>query len=146
MRHESSELGYSIGHPHDWDPFEERGELVYDSFIAPLGEQLDVYRVDLDLEGQVPLNAWLAEFRALAVNDWGYEAAPPTEVEVAGLPGRQMPFSGEDESGSVYGIYAVSQVSPSVVFEFVLWGLPDEKGNARELMDGFLATFVPSGS
>lgn len=143
LEHRSDDLSYSIAHPREWDVEELRDEPagLLDVYLGLDGEELDIYRTDLPTGQEVSLNALVGEFRSLVTSD-GLETAGTEETEIANLPGRLMTYGGDDGAGGqMIGIYAVTQVSPTAVFEFLLFTDAADPAASRELMLEFLSTF-----
>ena len=147
LRHHSDDLAYSIAHPRGWDveAVREEASAPVDVYLGLDGDELDVYRTDLPTGEEVSLNALVDEFRSLVTSN-GLDTAGTEEIEVADFPGRMLSYGGDDGAGGqVAGIYVVTQVSPTAIFEFILFGdTADSVANGLLMLD-FLSTFEVDG-
>ncbi len=147
LTYESDDFEYTIAHPRGWEVEEYRDDefAAADLFFGLGGEELDVYRTELETAEQIALNSMVNEVRALVESD-GLETIGTEEMEVAGLPGRLLTYGGDDGSGGdMMGIYVVTQVSPTAIFEFILITDGSDSEATRRLMLDFLATFEVMG-
>ena len=124
--HTSTDLQYTIGHPAGWDVEEERSEWAADYFFG-LESELHVYRNDLDPADVPSLNAWVRGYVDLFAPEDGLETGRLQETVVMGFPARYLPFTYLDESGTVSGVYLVTQVSTTTVFELVYFDNDDDR-------------------
>jgi len=144
LRHTSDDLSYSIAYPHGWDREEYREEALYaeDVFYGLNNEVLDLYVNFIDPPEPVSLNAWMSSFRTEVGAEPGITMGEAETFEVAGFPARLVSYTGEDEAGTFFAIYAVSQTDPATVYEFIFFG--DSEPELGGLFDDFVSTFQPA--
>ncbi len=139
----SSDLGFTIGYPRNWDVVEERSEFTVDYFLGIQGDELHVYRNDLDKPGVESLNGWLDGLRMNWKRELGAEFGEAGEAMVNEGSARYMSFRYEDDDfGSVCGAYLVTQVTEDVVVDFIYYcGYSDDEDAALAKLLDLATTF-----
>jgi hypothetical protein len=144
LKYISDDLGYTIAYPRGWEIETDRDEWLADYFFGLQGEELNVFVTEIDPPEQVSLNAWLDSFRSSAVSEGDFTFGDAAEIDVVGLPGRTVTYTGGDEFGPFSAVYVVVQTDLDVVYELIVFGDVTDEQATRDLADDFLSTFQPA--
>jgi hypothetical protein len=144
LKYISDDLGYTIAYPRGWEIETYRDEWLADYFFGLQGEELNVLVTEIDPPERVSLNAWLDSFRSSAVSGGDFTFDDAAEIDVVGLPGRTVTYTGEDEFGPFFAVYVVVQTDLDVVYELTVFGDVTDEQAIRDLADDFLSTFQPA--
>ena len=144
LKYISDDLGYTIAYPRGWEIETYRDEWLADYFFGLQGEELNVLVTEIDPPERVSLNAWLDSFRSSAVSGGDFTFDDAAEIDVVGLPGRTVTYTGGDEFGPFSAVYVVVQTDLDVVYELTVFGDVTDEQAIRDLADDFLSTFQPA--
>ena len=142
IRH-TSELGFSIGYPQNWEVEEYREEYSSEVFFGLQGDVFEVVVTDVNPRERVPLNAVISGFRSGGEQE-GMVFGEVEELEIVGFPARRVAYTGEDEFGMpFYAIYVVTQADLGEMYEFIIWVDADGEEGAAKLLEDFISTLNP---